>query len=531
MNLRLSLMISSLLFGAAGAGFGDGPKEPGGAGEERSIALVYLADLHAQLETHPEFFWRAGRNETTAAGGIPRIAAVLEKIRREKDGKVLAMDAGDTIQGSAPAAWSKGRVVVPGLNALNLDLGIPGNWEVVYGADVLRERAKEFRHPLIAANVKDAKTKRLLFPPYFVKDVGGVRVGVIGYTDPEVPSRQPPGYSRGLAYDGDKSLPTWVEKLRREEKADVVVLLTHVGLPKSIRLGETLKGVDFVFSGDTHERTYEPIVRDGVWIVEPGGFGSFLGRLDLTVRDGEIVDRKWDLIELRADRFPEDPEVKRTVERSLAPYRAKSERKIGETTIPLMRYDVLETSVDDVLTDAIREAAGTEIGLSNGFRFSPPTPAGPIAERDLWNWLPIGTPLKIGRVSGAQLKAFWERELEHVFAKDPMKLFGGWLPRASGMSVRFVAHAPQGERVREIRVGGEPLKADRIYTIAACEREGDAIDTLCRIRRVGEPKVLDFDVHEAVRRYLARHSPLADPSGRRVVAEDLPRHVRSQVLK
>ena len=135
-----------------------------------------------------------------------------------------------------------------------------------------------------------------------------------------------------------------------------------------------------------------------------------------------------------------------------------------------------------------------------------------------------------GKATGRQLRAFWEREAEHVFASDPAKLFGGWLPRPSGMTVRFAAHAPEGRRIREIRVGGRPLEDDRTYTLVACEREGDEPDKLCRIPHVKDPRVLDLDAHQAVRRYLGGHSPLAAPEGGRVVAVDLPPAVRSQVL-
>ncbi len=528
MSARKSTIISmsvGLLLAVVAA-----PTAIAGESEPVSISLVYMADLHAQLEPHAEFFWHGGEDETATAGGVARIATAIEAIRRERPGRVLFMDAGDTIQGSAAAAWTEGKAVVAPVNALKLGLAIPGNWEVVYGAKVLVERAGEFRHPTIAANLRDAKSKKLVFPPYLVKEVGGVRIGVIGFTDPDVPERQPPSYSKGLAFDGAGVLPPLIDELRRKEKVDVVVLLTHVGLPKSIRLAETLKGVDLVLSGDTHERTYEPIVRGETWVVEPGSFGSFLGRLDFTVKGGKVADRKWELIELRADRFAEDPLVKRVVDETLAPMRPKLAEVIGHTQAPLMRYNVVETSLDDVLSDALREAAGTEIGLSNGFRFSPPTAAGPIRESDLWDWYPISTRLKIGKVKGRQLRAFWERELEHVFASDPEKLFGGWVPRPSGMTVRFAAHAPEGRRVREIRVGGEPLEEEREYTLVACEREGDEPDKLCRIPHVREPRVLGLDAHEAVRQYLARHSPLSAPEGERVVAVDLPSVVRSQVF-
>jgi len=527
-KMAVSMASAGLLLTASVAS----ARPAGRAPEEgaRSVTLAYIADLHAQLEPHAEFFWHGGQDEMATAGGVARIAAAIEGLRKERPGKVLFMDAGDTIQGSAAAAWTDGKAVVAPLNALKLDLGIPGNWEVVYGAEVLEERAGEFRHPLVAANLEHAKTGKLLFPPYLVKEVGGVRVGVIGFTDPDVPERQPPSYSKGLSFNGSDVLPPLIESLRREEKVDVVVLLTHIGLPKSIRLAETLKGVDFVLSGDTHERIYEPIIRGQTWVVEPGSFGSFLGRLDFTFKGGEVVDRKWELIELRADRFAEDPQARRVVEETLAPMRPRLDKIIGRTEVPLMRYNVVETSLDDVLSDALREEAGTEIALSNGFRFSPPLPAGPVKESDLWDWYPITTKLKVGKVTGRQLRAFWERETEHVFAADPAKLSGGWLPRPSGMTLRFAAHAPDGHRVREIRVGGDLLEDDRVYSVAACEREGDEPDKLCRIPHVSEPRVLGLDAHEAVRKYLARHSPLPAPERKRVVADDLPAVVRSQVL-
>lgn len=498
--------------------------------EPRSLTLLFIADLHAQLEPHFELFWHGDRDETATAGGVARIASAVEAIRKERPGRVLFMDAGDTIQGSAPAAWTEGKAVVAPVNALKLDLGIPGNWEVVYGAKALEDRAKEFHHPLVAANLRHEGSGKLLFSPYLVKEVNGVRIGVIGFTDPEVPERQPPTYSAGLSFQDHAVLPPLIEKLRSEERADVVVLMTHVGLPKSIHLAETLKGVDFILSGDTHERAYRPIVRGDTWVVEPGSFGSFLGRLDLTVRDGKITDRHWELIELREDRFTEDPTVKRIVDESLAAMRSRLDHPLGQTTIPLMRYDVVETNLDDVLSDALREATGTEIALSNGFRFSPPSPAGPLTESDLWNWYPLTTRLKVGKVTGKQLRDFWERETEDVFATDTSRLFGGWLPRPSGMTVRFVAKAPEGKRVKEVRVGGELIEDGRVYTITACEREGDKPDTICRIPHARHPRVLEIDAHEAVRNYLAKHNPLREPVGGRVVAEDLTPPVRSQIF-
>lgn len=496
----------------------------------RAITILHVADLHAQLQTHPELYWEGGQDRLELAGGFARLATAARTIRQERPGSVLFLDGGDTLQGSGAAALTEGAAVLGPLAGLGIDAAVPGNWEVVYGAEVLRRRAKEIQHPLLAANIRDATTGELVFSPSFVREVGGVRVGVIGYTDPDVPRRQPPAYSKGLTYDGPEALGTLARQLRSEAGAEVVILLSHVGLSKAIALTREVSGIDVHLSGDTHERTYKPIDVDGTWVVEPGAFGSFLGRLDLVVENGRLTERRWELIEVTASRFEEAADVRQAVDDALAGLSPELDEVVGSTAGTLARYDVVETTVDNLLSDALRETTGTEIAISNGFRFASPIVPGPIRQRDLWNLFPVVTNLKTGKVTGKQLRDFWERELENVFATDATQRFGGWLPRPSGMTVRFVAAAPPGHRVREIRVGGELVDDTRSYTITACEREGDAADNLCRITNVREAKVVAIDVHEAVRRYLREHGTAKPAREGRVVGLDLPRVLRSQAL-
>ncbi len=497
----------------------------------RQVTLLHVADLHAQLEEHPELFWEGGVDRIEMAGGFARLSKAIETIREERPGGVMLLDGGDTLQGSGAAALTQGAVVLGPLAALGLDVGVPGNWEVVYGPDVLRERAKQMKHPLIAANIRDARTGARVFAPTLVREVGGVRIGVIGYTDPDVPRRQSPSYSEGFRYEGPEALSGLAQALREDQGAEVVILLSHIGLSKAVALSRHLPGIDVHLSADTHERTYRPIDVDGTWVVEPGAFGSFLGRLDLTLSDGQVVDRRWELMELTASRFAEDPKVLASVKAALRPLDGVLSATVGHTDATLARYDVLETNADNLLADALRDATGTEIALSNGFRFAAPILRGPIREADLWNLLPVVTQLKTGKVLGSQLRAFWEQELENVFADDASRRFGGWLPRPSGMTIRFAAQAPNGQRVREIRVGGALLEDDRLYTVTACEREGDADDRLCRIDGVKEARVLSVNAHEAVRSYLRDKGHVAPAREGRVVGIDLPGALRSQALE
>lgn len=500
----------------------DGPKT-------ETVTLLFIADLHAQLAPHPELFWRDGEEDRLEiAGGFARVASAIEYYRQARDGRVIVLDGGDTLQGSGHAALSEGAAIIEPMNALGLDAAIPGNWEVAYGPQVLTDRLGELDYEIFVANLRDEATGERLFPPTYYHDVGNLRVAIIGYTDPDVPERQPPAYSRGLAYDGPEELPQLVEEARREGGADLVVLLSHIGLAKAVALTDHVPGIDIHLSSDTHERTYEPIDQNGVWVVEPGAFGSFLGVLDLTVQNGEIVDQQWELVELTAEAFDEDPEVRAIVDRATAIHGPELEAIVGHTSSMLSRHNVIETTLDHLLADALRDVTGTEIALSNGFRFGNPLPPGPIKEADLWNFYPVVTNLKIGKVTGQQLLDFWERELENVFARDASKRFGGWVPRPSGMQLTFTAANEPGDRVQELLIQGEPVEPARLYSITACEREGEPDHVLCRIPHAVDTEIISVDAHEAVRMYLRKHDHVHRDLEERVRATDLPGVLRSQ---
>lgn len=527
--LSVATLLASVAFAAPSVAGDTSPPV-----ERRRVSLVYINDVHAQLEPHPELFWSDGRGEEYVrdAGGVSRIATVFKQLRESRPNDLIFIDGGDTIQGSGPAAWTQGKVVVEPMNALGLDVAIPGNWSVAYGANPWKARAREFDYPIVTANMFDAATGKPLFAPYVITERNGVRVGIIGFTEPDIPTRQPPHMSEGLSFGDTEVLQPLVDELRERRRVDVVVVATHIGLPKAVHLADTLRGVDVVLSADTHERTYEPIIRGDTWVVEAGAFGSFVGTLDLTVdAQGDVVDKAWRLIELRPELFPEDAEVKQVVDTALAPHRDRMSRVIGYTDVWLARYEVLNTSLDNLIAGAVREATGADIALSNGFRFAPPTAPGPIAEADLWNWLPMRLQLKTGKATGAQLRDYWERELENVFSDDPSRLFGGWLPRAAGMTVDVRTRAPAGQRLGEILIDNLPVEPDQTYMLAAGDRKGAPADSVHRVEGCQFIQPMSLTTHDAVERFLRLHSPIRTPGQMSIRCADCSGGVlRSQVL-
>jgi len=509
------------------------------SGAVQHLTILHTADLHGQLSTHDELFWENDRPAFRRRGGIATLHTMVNAIRREAPGPVLLVEGGDCLQGSGVAALSEGQAIVPLINQLGYDVLLPGNWEVIYGKAALLRGFAAYRGAGVCANMfhADGAGSRLLFPAYRVIDAGGLRVGFIGYNDPFTPTRQSPAYSKGIRFNRpEESLARYVRILREQERCAVVCVVAHLGLAQQLHLANqpAARGVDYILGGDTHERLREPLAGRYARVTEPGAFGSFLGRLDLVVENGVVREESYRLLEVDPERYPPDPRIEALVTEARAPYAAELDRVIGRTTTPLCRYFVLETPLDNLITDALMWRFGTDLVVSNGFRFCPPLVPGPdgVAEitRDyLWSMLPVDSEVKTGRVTGAQVLAWLERELENVFADDPKSRFGGWFVRYQGMKVTFRIHATMGNRVQEVTIGGRPLERDRIYTMLACEREGDPGDVLCRLIGVRDPRRVDARLHDVMIDYLARVSPVSPAVEGRAVAIDGPPVLLSQL--
>jgi hypothetical protein len=100
--------------------------------------------------------------------------------------------------------------------------------------------------------------------------------------------------------------------------------------------------------------------------------------------------------------------------------------------------------------------------------------------------------------------------------------------RPSGLTFTFDSRKPKGQRLLEVKIGGKPLAAERTYTMAACEREGDAPDTLCRLRGAKETRVHQTTIHQAMAAYFQKHSPITPRLEQRAKAVDLPSVLRTQ---
>jgi 2',3'-cyclic-nucleotide 2'-phosphodiesterase (5'-nucleotidase family) len=510
--------------------------------KKATITVLITTDIHSQINTHDEFFWENNQAVYKKRGGMAVLKTMIDSYRKKNPANTIVYDGGDYFHGHAIASLTEGEALIPIFNNLGYDLMLPGNWEVVYKKKKMLYDMGHANAAKICANMwhktTDADNGELVYQPYWIKYIAGVKVGVIGYTDHLIPKRQSPAYSAGLRFDhAEVNLAKYVKLLREVEGCAVVLVATHMGLAQQVGLANNpaAEGVDMILGADTHERVRVPIQGKYTKVIECGAFGSFLGKLDLVIENGKLVDTKYELLDVDPVKFPADKNMQVMIDKAFEPFKKEMQTVIGTSTTPLVRYFVMETPMDNLITDAIKWKFKPDIALSNGFRFCQPLAVDPktgvatITKEFLWNMLPVNSEAKTAVVTGKQVWDWLEKELQNAFAKDPSKRFGGWFVRYNGMEVNFTIGNEFGKRVNSVKVGGEPIDMTKDYSIVACEREGDPDDTLCRIEHVKNPKKSPLLMHDVIIEYLKDHSPVAPKLEGRAIATDEPQTLLTQL--
>lgn len=465
----------------------------------KQLTILQMNDSHGYLDLHEEMFWAGDHAEYRKAGGYGRIAALLNHVREERPGQVLAFDCGDTIHGTYAAVQTQGQAMVPILNAMGFQ-AMTAHWEFAYGPARFREITSQLDYPMLAINCYDKKTDELIFEPYLVTDVGGLRVGVIGIAATIVDKVMPASFSEGIYFTlGNEELPAYVDVLRSEEQVDLVVLISHLGFPQEMKLAGEVDGIDVLLSGHTHNRIYRPARVNDTIVIQSGCHGSFIGRLDLEVQDGRVVGYKHDLIVVGEDIEP-DPEVQLLVEQTLAPHRQALAHVVGQTATPLHRYRVLEATMDNLLLQSMLDLTGAQLAFSNGWRYGAPIPRGPVTLNDLWQIIPMDPPVSLCKLTGDELWSMMEENLESTFARDPYDQMGGYVKRGMGFHLYFKVENPYGTRINELFVDSAHVKPDKVYEACFVTAQG------VPARYGGDRQALDVHAIEALRRYLAKSS-------------------------
>ena len=418
--------------------------------------------------THNDF--SALANEYGRVGGLDRVATVVKSIRADRPDAIL-LDGGDTWHGSYTCHHTQGQDMVNVMNALNTE-AMTFHWEFTLGSDRVHEIIDTLPFPALGQNIFDAEWDEPAeyFKPYTFFERGGSKIAVIGQAFPYMPIANPswmfPEYSFGIR---DENMQAMVDEVRGLG-ADLVVVLSHNGFDVDKKMASIVTGIDIILSGHTHDALPEPVLVNDTVIVASGSNGKFVSRIDLDVRNGQMMGFKHKLIPIFSDVITPDPDMTALIDGERAPYIDQLSEVIGQSESLLYRRGNFNGTWDDLICQALIEEREADISMSPGVRWGPSIlPGQDITREDIWNV----TSMSYGKVyrtemTGEFIHIILEDVADNLFNPDPYYQQGGDMVRIGGMGYRIDINKPQGERITELTLlkTGEKIDPSKNYVVA-----------------------------------------------------------------
>jgi sulfur-oxidizing protein SoxB len=419
-------------------------------------------------------------------GGFAHLKSLADRLRADAGaGNSLLLDGGDLMQGTGQANASQGADTVEAANLLGVD-AMTGHWEFTYGEATLRERLSAFKGDFLAQNIfltDDAAFNNAeafnassgrVFKPASVKDVGGMRVAVIGQAFPYVPIAHPKRFTPDWTFGiHEQDLQKLVDELRTVQHADAVVLLSHNGMDVDLKLASRVTGIDIILGGHTHDAVPRPVIvanSSGKTIVtNAGSNGKFLAVLDLDIGKGALKDFRYHLLPVYTDLIKADPVMQALIDKQHAPYAAKYGETLTTADELLYRRGNFSGPMDQVICDALRQSLDCQIALSPGFRWGTTVLAGqPITMGDLLAETAITYPeTYVQDMTGGQIKASLEDIADNLFNPDPYYQQGGDMVRVGGMDYTCAPEQPAGRRISGMTLDdGTAVEDGKSYRVA-----------------------------------------------------------------
>lgn len=466
------------------------------------LCILHTNDVHGHITAEKVEGWKK------PSGGAAVLAGCVREIRAANLSAgvpTLLLDAGDIFLGTPEGNISKGIAVTEVMNAVGYDAMTVGNHEFDLGVDAGVALVSSARFPTLGANVRipPGRAPPMILRPYAIRECGGLRVGIIGVITELTPAIVMPGRTERIVFEKPQEIVRACIADLRAQGAEFIILLSHCGSTEDRRIAAEVEGIGVIVGGHGHELLRKPlrVRRTGTIIVQAGGQGQYLGRVDCRVDpgSGRVARYRDELIPLEEGRCAPDPAVEEIVKKWSGRAGAKFDEAVAASLSDFAGSDTGEGTLGDLITDSMRAATRADIAFHNNYGIRNPLLKGTVTFRDIYKILPFDNTLYTMTLSGAQVMRLLEQSLA---------LRDGIL-QLSGLRVEYNPKARAGSRVRSVSCGGRELDPGGTYTVTTnsfLSQGGDSYATFLEGRDATNTGILDRD---ALADYLRAHSPLS----------------------
>jgi 2',3'-cyclic-nucleotide 2'-phosphodiesterase/3'-nucleotidase len=492
-TITRAFLTLALLLVATAAFFAPGSQS---AAKRVQITVLGTTDLHGNV--FPIDYY----TDKPDNRGLAKVATLIRRVRKENENVVL-IDSGDTIQGTPLEYFHNKKNNLPpdpmmlAMNALGYDAMTVGNHEYNFGLKVLEKARSEAKFPWLSANTYNKGTTKTHYQPYVVKEIAGVRVGILGLTTPGVPTwENAPNYAGLEFHQPLLEARKWVPVLRGKERADVVVIAMHMGIEEDLRTGELnpgqvlnenqavtiakqVPGIDLIFMGHTH-RDIPSLTVNGVVLTQANHWGRHLARADIYL---EKVGPRWRVYARAARTIPVDDKViaDEEIVKLGEPYNRETQawlsRDIGNSGKELKATEARfrDTAILDLIQRVQLEVGKADVSMASVFNPEARIAKGSVSVRDIAGLYVYENTLVVLEVTGQQVKDALEHSAQYFLpyesGKSPTDLINPKIPAynfdiAEGVTYVLNISKPIGQRIENLQFEGKPLAHDRKLRLA-----------------------------------------------------------------
>lgn len=248
---------------------------------QKKVVILHTNDTHSHLEPLP----MSDRNNP-GQGGVVNRKAIVDSVRQVEQ-NVLLIDAGDFVQGTPYFNMFKGRAEVDAMNLMKYDVTVIGNHEFDYGLDTMKMIFARLNFPILCCNYDFSQTVlKDMVKPYVILNRFGLKIGIVGVgVDPE-------GLVQKDKYAGMtfspiiESVNKYAELLKKEEKCDLIICVSHAGYGTDQVIAEKSQYLDIIIGGHSHTFMKEPDIRKNllgkdVLVYQTGRYGVNVGKIEV----------------------------------------------------------------------------------------------------------------------------------------------------------------------------------------------------------------------------------------------------------
>lgn len=486
--------------------------------QTKTITLLHTNDVHGHVAAE------YGKDKKLTNIGYARVKTYADSIKNS-----VLLDAGDTTHGTAIAGIENGKGVIDLMKAMGYKVMVPGNHDFNYGYNALVDfknqaapaKGSAEGFDILAANIiKNTGTND--FKGQTIIDVDGVKVGVFGIATEETKVKSNPKNTEGITFLNPVEVARAQVKSLKDQGVDVVVMLAHVGIDdatvvKTSDIAKAVDGIDVIIDGHSHTKLSDGKVVNNTLIVQTGNFLKNLGEVNITLRGKTIISKTAVLRDAAFfEKIEENKDIAKKIADIYAANKDKLERVVGTTAVDLdgkrEHVRAQETNFGNMVADAMRHTAKSDIAITNGGGIRESIPAGKIAMTQIWTSFPFGNTIMKIEVKGADLLA----ALEYGVADAPAPQ--GKFPQISGFTFKYDPKQEAGKRVFDVKVGDKALDLEKTYTLATNDfmaGGGDGYTMFAKGKKLG-----DFGMYtEVLEKYLSEHKDVNPKVESRIVAQ------------